>query len=154
MCARFIFVAGCSEMAFPRSRSAWEGLPPEDLLFCKIWGFGQEFIREVDIDVGLTLQLGVFLQKILRLLPVLARGPADRLALGFLSAQDCHGAVDLEQRNLLVEDRGALHEDLGGLVTIVKGVLPTALRGAQKPPQLSLIFRILEPVAVGDDRAA
>src|SRR5213593_4369734 len=135
-------------MAFPRSRSAWEGPPPETLLFCKIWRFGQEFIREVDIDVGLTFQLGVFFQEILRLLPVLARGPADRLALGFLRVEDRHSAVDLEERNLLVEGRGALHEDLSGLVAIVKGVLPTALRGAQKPPELILIFRILEPVVV------
>src|SRR5258708_28566631 len=89
-----------------------------------------------------------------RLLPVLARGPADQLALGFLRVQDRHGAVDLEQRNLLVEGRGALHEDLSGLVPIVKGVLPTALRGAQKPPELILIFHILEPVVVVDDRAA
>src|SRR5258708_10886642 len=45
-----------------------------------------------------------------RLLPVLARGPADQLALGFLRVQDRHGAVDLEQRNLLVEGRGALQD--------------------------------------------
>src|SRR5262249_23494506 len=92
-----LVAGGCSEMAFPRSRSAWEGLPPEGLLFCEIWGLGQEFIREIDIDVGLTLQLGIFLQKILRLLPVLASGPADRLVLGFLGVQDRHGAVDLQQ---------------------------------------------------------
>src|SRR5258708_5915103 len=134
-------------MAFPRSRRAWEGLSLQNLLFCKIWGLRQEFVREVDVNVGLTLQLGVFLQKILRLLPVLARGPADRLVLGFLRVQDRHGAVDLEQRNLLIEGRGALHEDLGRLVTMIEGVLPTALRSAQKPPELNLIFRILEPVA-------
>ena len=28
-----------------------------------------------------------------------------------------------------------LHEDLSGLVTVVEGVLPAALRGAQKPPE-------------------
>src|SRR5262245_26616407 len=51
-------------------------------LLRQIGRLGQVFVRVVDVDIRLRLQFRELLQQILRLDPVLARRPADRLALG------------------------------------------------------------------------
>src|ERR1700756_943948 len=55
-------------------------------------------VRVVLGQVGLGLEPGIFLQEILALLPVLLRGPEQRLVLGVLGVDDEHGAVDLPER--------------------------------------------------------
>src|SRR6266446_642028 len=49
-----------------------------------IRGFGQEIVREVDVEIRLRLQFREVFQKILRILPVVDRGPADNGATATL----------------------------------------------------------------------
>src|SRR5215470_7237217 len=73
-------------------------------------------VGEVDVQVRLGLELRVLGQEVLRVLPVVDGRPRDRLPLGLLAVDDRHGAADLEERDLLVERRRLLDEDVGRLV--------------------------------------
>src|SRR5262245_60955241 len=88
-------------------------------------------VGEVDVQIRLRLELRVLGEEILGVPPVVDGGPRDRLPLGLLAVDDRHGAVDLEEGDLLVEGRRLLDEDLRGLVAVVEGVLPAALGGAE-----------------------
>src|SRR5262245_58888024 len=101
-----------------------------DRRFSFLWQVGslrQEGVCVVNVQVGLWLQLGELLQQVLCVLPVVDRGPAERFALGVLGVDDRHRAVDLQQRDLLVERWRALEEDISCLVAMVQSVLPAAL---------------------------